>query len=84
MVVVAYVLITVATGSEKNVSKLFSQMREIIEVSEVYGEYDIIIKVQVAELPELDAFLTDKVRAISEVKLTSTMIIAYEHKIEHT
>ena len=82
MVVVAYVLITVATGSEKKVCELFSKMKEIIEVSELYGEYDIIIKVELSELPELDTFLTDKIRAIKEVKLTSTMIVAYEHKRE--
>jgi DNA-binding Lrp family transcriptional regulator len=80
MAVIAFVLLTVATASEKNVSKLLSAMKEVLEVSELYGEYDIIIKVELSSLPELDTFLTDKIRSIADVNLTSTMIVAYEHK----
>lgn len=83
MAVVAYVLLTVTTASEKNVSKLLSNMKEVLEVSELYGEYDIIIKVELSSLPELDTFLTDKIRSIADVNLTSTMIVAYEHKREN-
>lgn len=78
--VVAYVLLTVSPGSEKTISKLLSNMREVVEVSELYGEYDIIMKVMLTSLPELDTFLTDKIRSIADVHLTSTMIVAYEHK----
>ena len=78
--VLAYVLVTVATGSEKIVSKVISNMEEVVEVSEIYGEYDIIMKIRLPSLPELDTFLTDRIRSIADVHLTSTMIVAREHK----
>ncbi len=80
--VVAYVMLTVSPHTERKVCKLLSSMSEIVEVNELYGEYDIIIKVRLSSLQELDTFLTDKIRSIGDVRLTSTMIVAYEHKAE--
>lgn len=76
----AYVLIVVSPGSEKRISELLSRMKGVVEVNELYGEYDIIIKVRKDSLPELDTFLTDQIRSVSDVKLTSTMLISFEHK----
>lgn len=76
----AYVLIAVSPGSERRVSKLLSRLKGVVEVNELYGEYDIMIKVHKAELPELDTFLTDNIRSITDVKLTSTMLISFAHK----
>lgn len=76
----AYVLIVVSPGSEKRISKLLSRMKGVVEVNELYGEYDIIIKVRKDSLPELDTFLTDQIRSVSDVKLTSTMLISFAHK----
>ena len=80
VMVLAYVLVTVSTGSEKVVSKIMSDMEEVVEVNEIYGEYDIIMKIKMPSLPELDTFLTDRIRSIADVHLTSTMIVAREHK----
>ena len=54
--------------------------KEVVEVNELYGEYDVIIKVQVDDLTKLDKFLTEKLRAIPNVYLTSTMIVANQFK----
>lgn len=80
--VVAFVLVTLTPGSEKTVSRLISNLKEVVEVDELYGEYDVIMKVRVSSLAELDTFLTDKIRSIPDVYLTSTMIIANQHKGE--
>ena len=80
MMVEAYVLIAVSPGSEKRISKRLADLGGVVEVNELYGEYDIIIKVQKGSLAELDTFLTDKIRSISDVKLTSTMLISFTHK----
>ncbi len=78
--VTAFVLITVSPGAEKPVSKLLSDMKEVVEVNELYGEYDIIVKAEMSSLEELDTFLTDKIRSIPDVKLTSTMLVSSKHK----
>ena len=64
MAVLAYVLVTMKSGSEKDVLKRVSSFDEAVEVDLVYGEYDAIVKVRVEELSQLDKFLTDKLRAL--------------------
>ncbi len=78
--VFAYVLIVVSPGSERTTCTRLSKMKEVVEVNELYGEYDIIAKVSMASLPELDSFLTDKIRNLTDVKLTSTMLVSHQYK----
>ena len=82
MAVLAYVLVTLKSGSEKDVLKKVSSFNEAIEVNLVYGEYDAIVKVRVEELSQLDKFLTDKLRALPDIFLTTTMIVAKQYKKE--
>ena len=80
MAVLAYVLVTMKSGSEKEVLKKVSSFEEAIEVNLVYGEYDALVKVRVEELSQLDKFLTDKLRALPDVFLTTTLIVAKQYK----
>ena len=50
MSVLAYVLVTLHSGSEKDVLKKVASFDEAIEVDLVYGEYDALVKVRVEEL----------------------------------
>jgi DNA-binding Lrp family transcriptional regulator len=49
---------------------------EIKDIDELYGEWDIITKASVETIEELDALLSEKMRKIEGVTLTSTMIVA--------
>lgn len=80
VVVLAYVLVTMQAGSEKDVLKRVSNFKEIVEANLVVGEYDAVVKVKVEDIPELDKFLTDKLRALPDVFLTTTVIITKEFK----
>ena len=80
MTILAYVLITVQSGGEKEVLKRISNLKEIIEANLVVGEYDAVVKVKVGDISELDKFLTDKLRALPDIFLTTTMIITKEFK----
>jgi len=80
MALLAYVLVTLESGSEREVCRKIAQFDEVVEVNELYGEYDVIIKVRLEKLPQLNAFLTEKLRAIPDVYLTSTMIVAEQYK----
>ena len=80
MTILAYVLITVQSGGEKEVLKRISNLKEIIEANLVVGEYDAVVKVKVGDISELDKFLTDKLRSLPDVFLTTTMIITQEFK----
>ncbi len=80
MVVLAYVLVTLQSGSEKNVLKKVASFEEVKEVDLVYGEYDALVKVLVEEMSQLDEFLTDKLRVLPDIYLTTTMIVARQYK----
>jgi DNA-binding Lrp family transcriptional regulator len=72
----AYVLLKVVPGYERNIVKELKTIPEIEGVDELYGEWDMIAKVSVVKLEDLDALLSEKMRKIGGVTLTSTMIVA--------
>lgn len=72
----AYILATVQPGHEREVTEKIKAIKGIEEVNELYGEWDIIIKAKVGSLEELNTALTDDIRSIKEIRLTSTMIVA--------
>ena len=80
MTILAYVLITVQSGGEKDVLKRISNLKEILEANLVVGEYDAVVKVKVENISELDTFLTDKLRSLPDIFLTTTMIITQQFK----
>ena len=80
MTILAYILITVKSGSERELTKQISEFKEVVEANVVIGENDVVIKVKVKDISQLDKFLTDKLRALSDIFLTTTMIITKEFK----
>jgi len=80
MAVLAYILVTLKSGAERDVCNKVSSFEEVIQVDELYGEYDAILKVRAEDLSHLDKFLTDKLRALPDIFLTTTMIVAKQYK----
>ncbi len=72
----AYILIKVTVGSERDVVEKLQQLRELKDINELYGEWDIIARIQTDRIEDLDSILTEKIRAIPDVTITSTMIVA--------
>ncbi len=79
MAIKAYVLMKVNSGTERDVCKQISEFDEVVDASIIYGEFDIIAKVSVSELGSLEAFLSENIRNIPSIILTSTMIVAREY-----
>ena len=80
MVLLAYVLITVKSGSERDFLKEISKFYQVVEANLVIGENDIVIKIDVKDISHMDKFLTDKLRVLPDVFLTTTMIITEQFK----
>ena len=72
--VVAYVLLIVKPGEESTVAEKLKKMEEVKDISVVYGEYDVVAKVESTDMESLQNFLIKKIRAMDEVERTSTMI----------
>jgi len=80
LALLVYILITVKSGSEREFLKEISEFKEVVEANLVIGENDIVIKINVKDISQLDNFLTDKLRVIPDVFLTTTMIITEQFK----
>ena len=80
MAILAYILITVKSGLEKEVLEKVSNFDEVIEANLVIGEHDAVIKVRFEDITQLDQFLTDKLRVLPDVFYTTTMIITKQFK----
>ncbi len=72
----AYLLMTVGTAKEHHVFETLKKMKEVMDVSILYGEWDIIAKVRTDRIEDLDPLVTGKIRTIPGVKTTVTMIVA--------
>ena len=79
MAVLAYVLVTLNPGTEKDILKKIAYLDEVTRVSMMYGEYDAIIKVHTETLDQLNQFLTDKLRVLPDIFQTATLIVAKTH-----
>ncbi len=78
--VVAYILFKVNSGSEREACEQVTGFEEVLGASIIYGEYDVIAKVSVPDLQDLEKLLAEKVRKVPSILLTSTMIVAREYK----
>ena len=79
MSVLAYVLVTLNPGTEKNILEKVAFFDEVSRVSMMYGEYDALIQVRTESLDQLNMFLTDKLRVLPDILQTATLIVAKTH-----
>jgi DNA-binding Lrp family transcriptional regulator len=76
----AYVLFKVSSGTEREVCEKIANFDEVLVVSIIYGEYDLLAKISAPNLQVLEEFLAEEMRKVPGVILTSTMIVAREYK----
>jgi anthranilate phosphoribosyltransferase len=74
--VTSYTLARVEPAKDLKVYDAVKQLPEVKEVITTYGEYDMIIKVEIDSLEDLDDFVFSKLRVIEGVVLTTTLISA--------
>jgi len=80
MAVLAYVLFKVSSGTERKVCQQLAEFDEVLHADIIFGEYDVVAKIETPDLSTLEEFVSDKIRAVPNVLVTSTMIISREYK----
>ena len=80
MSVLAYILFKVNSGTERDVCQKLVEFDEIIQADIIFGEYDVLAKIETEDLAELETFVSEKVRNVPNVLVTSTMIISREYR----
>ena len=72
----AYVQIALDDAKEADIYNQLRGLPEIQEAHILFGEWDLMVKIELQAQEALGTFVMDKIRSIPGVKLTSTMIIA--------
>ncbi|MDP7975796.1 Lrp/AsnC ligand binding domain-containing protein [Tardisphaera miroshnichenkoae] len=74
----AYVVINTEIGGEEETLEQLRKIPEVKEAHEVYGVYDLIVKIEAPTLEALKDTVTNKIRKIDKVRSTLTMIVTEE------
>jgi DNA-binding Lrp family transcriptional regulator len=74
----AFVLINVESGSEDEVLKELRKIAGVEEAYFSYGVYDLIAKIKADSMEHLKEMVTRKIRALSSVRSTLTLILMEE------
>ncbi len=70
----AFVLIRVKPNHDREVLEKIKKLEAVKDATTVYGEYDLVAKINVESLDDLDIFIFDVLRPISGVVGTTTLI----------
>ncbi|OYT62408.1 MAG: AsnC family transcriptional regulator [Thermofilum sp. ex4484_15] len=71
--ITAYLLATVRTGKEYETLELIRSMKGVKEALITYGLWDLVVKIEVDNLTELDKIISD-IRGIEWIERTTTLI----------
>jgi DNA-binding Lrp family transcriptional regulator len=71
----AFVLLNTELGSEDAIVRDLKSLEGVKEVFQVYGVYDIIAKVESDTMDKVKEIITWKLRKLTGVKSTLTMIV---------
>ena len=78
--VLAYVLFKVGSGTEREVAQKLIEFEEVMQADVIFGEYDVVAKLMTKDLAALEDFVSEQVRNVPNVLVTSTMIISREYR----
>ena len=72
----AYILINYEIGTENKILNRLINLPGVIEVNEVNGIYDIIVKLRSDNLDDIRETITKHIRTIKTIRSTMTLIVA--------
>jgi len=76
ILVIAYILITTATGRETAVLEQLRKLPELTDVHQLFGQYDMIARVESKDYDVLCDTVISKIRTIQGVTSSRTLICA--------
>jgi DNA-binding Lrp family transcriptional regulator len=70
---IGFILINVAPAHEHDVYNKLSKIPQITELHPLFGEYDLIAKIEADDFEELGTIIVNKIRSITGVLDTKTL-----------
>ena len=74
----AFVLVSLNGAGVRRFMNELKSFPQVKEAHLLFGEWDVLAKVEFPDAEQLAAFVMDKVRANKDVKLTSSLIVGGE------
>ncbi len=74
--ITCFILINVEAKKEDKTYEVLADMDEVEGIREVFGQYDIIARIEAKDLKELRKVIIDKIRSAPGVISTTTLIIS--------
>ena len=74
LMVTAYLLMNTRSGTEQTIAQAFNKKKEVKDITIVYGVYDIVIKIEVKTMAELESFILGLRKDYKDIEQTSTLI----------
>ncbi len=70
----AFVLINCKPGKEPSVIEQLRGMKDVIDVQETFGAYDIVARIESNSQSQLDNIISDQIRKLDNINSTLTLI----------
>ncbi len=70
---IGFVLVDIEPNREKEVYEKLIKLPQIVELYPLFGEYDLIAKVEAETFDEIGNFVVQSIRSVDGVKATKTL-----------
>jgi DNA-binding Lrp family transcriptional regulator len=70
---IAFVLVSTVPGKEHEVYNKISKVKYVVEIHPLFGEYDLIVKIDAKDYSELGKTVIEHIRTIEGVIDTKTL-----------
>ena len=71
---IGFALLSISPLHEKEVFEALRQMAEVVEVHPLFGEYDILVKIECGDIDAIGEVIIKKIRSLKGIVDTKTMI----------
>ena len=68
-----FILIKTKPGKECEVYDVLNEVPEIIELNQLFGEYDLIVKIETDDIEQIGRIVVDKIRHVDGIIDTKTL-----------
>ena len=79
----AFIGINISKGSRDEVLVTLSQLDEILELHEMYGQFDLLAKIRARSLEGMRDIIVNKIRTIPQITEAQSMMVLKTIKEEH-
>lgn len=80
----AYILINCEAGTEQETIGKLNKLSGVVEISEVNGIYDLVVKMYSDAVENMKQTITRHIRTINTIRSTMTLlVIEQKEKVEH-